>query len=51
MWLSVLGGLFSIAKADWGTRKLLVIPSREVVAPDRLLYIDSFNPDLRINFF
>ena len=32
--------LFSIAKADQGTRKLLVIRSREVAAPERLLYIE-----------
>ncbi len=34
------GRLFSITKADWGLEKLLVIQSREVVAPERLLYIE-----------
>ncbi len=28
-----------IAKADWGLRKLLVVWSREVAVPERLLYI------------
>ena len=37
----------TIAKAGWGTRKLLVIQSREVVTPERLLYIEVIVVSIR----
>ncbi len=43
------GSLFSIAKADCDTRKLLAIRSREVAVLEKLLYTlksCSFYPDL-----
>ncbi len=40
--LSVLGGYFHLLKV--GLRKLLVVRSRKVAVPERLLYICSFNP-------
>ncbi len=41
------GRLFSIAKADWATRKLLVVGSREVAVPKRLLYIEVIVVSIR----
>ncbi len=41
------GRLFSIAKADWATRKLLVVRSREVAVPERLLYIEVIVVSIR----
>ncbi len=41
------GRLFSIAKADWGLEKLLVVRSREVAVPERLLYIEVIVVSIR----
>ncbi len=47
VWLSVLGGYFQLLKLIGDYRKLLVVRSREVAVPERLLYIEVIVVSIR----